>query len=74
LDLIITFFQHIYLAELKVWYGEEAHGRGLLQLADYLDRLDLDTGYLLIFDNNKKKSWTSDWVEINGKRIFWVRI
>jgi hypothetical protein len=74
LDLIITFFQHLYLAELKVWYGEEAHQRGLIQLADYLDRLGLDTGYLVIFDNNKKKTWTNDWIDIQNKRIFWVRI
>jgi AAA-like domain len=74
LDLIITFFQHLYLAELKVWYGEEAHQRGLIQLADYLDRLGLDTGYLVIFDNNKKKTWANDWIDIQNKRIFWVRI
>jgi AAA-like domain len=74
LDLIITFFEHLYLAELKVWYGEEAHGRGLIQLADYLERLGLDTGYLVIFDNNKKKTWTKDWIDVNGKRIFWVRV
>lgn len=37
LDLIITFFQHRYLLELKVWYGDAAPsrsdaGRGGVQL------------------------------------------
>ena len=74
LDVVITYFQHQYVAELKVWYGPAAHEEGLSQLADYLDRLGLDTGYLLIFDHNKKKFWKKDWVEVQGKRIFWVRI
>ncbi len=74
LDVVITYFQHQYVAELKVWYGQAAHDEGLLQLADYLDRLGLDTGYLLIFDHNKKKFWKKDWIEVDGKRIFWVRV
>ncbi len=74
LDLIATFFQHQYLIELKIWYGEEAHQKGLSQLANYLDRLGLDTGYLVIFDHNKKKIWKKDWVEVQGKRIYWVRV
>jgi hypothetical protein len=74
LDLVITFFQHRYLAELKVWRGEAAHQEGLNQLADYLDRLGLDTGYLVIFDNNKEKTWAKDWAEVKGKRIFWVKV
>jgi hypothetical protein len=74
LDIVITFHQHQYVAELKIWHGQAAHEKGLLQLADYLDRLGLDTGYLLIFDNNKRKNWKKEWEEVNGKRIFSVRI
>ncbi len=74
LDLIVTFFQHQYLIELKIWYGEQAHQKGLAQLADYLDRLGLSTGYLVIFDHNKKKFWKKNWVEVAGKRILWVRV
>jgi AAA+ ATPase superfamily predicted ATPase len=74
LDVVITFFQHWYLIELKIWRGEAAHQEGLIQLADYLDRIGLDTGYLVIFDNNKTKTWGKDWTEVNGKRIYWVKV
>jgi hypothetical protein len=74
LDVVITYHQHLYVAELKIWHGEEAHKKGLAQLADYLDKLGLDTGFLLIFDHNKKKNWKKDWVEVQGKRIFWARV
>jgi AAA-like domain len=74
LDVVITYNQFKYIAELKVWYGPVAHEKGLAQLADYLDRQDLDTGYLLIFDPSKKKTWKKDWKDFNGKRIFWVMV
>ena len=74
LDVVITYHQHKYLAELKVWKGPAAHERGLDQFADYLDRLGLDTGYLLIFDHSQKKMWKKDWIDVKGKRIFWVRV
>lgn len=74
LDVVVTYYQHQYVVELKVWYGTAAHERGVVQLADYLDRLGLQTGFLVIFDHSKRKSWKSDWIEVNGKRIFWVRV
>ena len=74
LDVVITYYQHHYVAELKIWRGPVAHEKGLGQLVDYLERLGLDTGYLLIFDTNKKKKWDKDWVNVQGKRIFWVRV
>jgi AAA-like domain len=74
LDLVVTYNTHKYIAEMKMWYGEAAHQKGLMQLADYLDRQGLDTGFLVIFDNAKKKLWTKDWIDVNGKRIFWVRV
>ena len=74
IDVTITFFHHKYVAELKIWYGEKAHQEGLEQLADYLDRLSLNEGYLLIFNKNKKKSWKNGWITAHGKKIFvaWV--
>jgi AAA-like domain len=74
LDVVITYHQHLYVAELKIWHGEDAHQKGLTQLVDYLDSLGLETGYLLIFDHNKKKTWKKDWVTVNGKRIFWAKV
>jgi len=74
LDLVITYLKQKYIAELKLWHGEKAHEKGLLQLADYLDRQAVNEGYLLIFDHAEVKKWDSKWVESNGKKIFavWV--
>ncbi len=72
IDVTITYFQHKYVAELKIWYGEKAHQDGLEQLADYLDRLALTEGYLLVFNKNKKKTWKNGWITAYGKRIFIV--
>jgi len=74
LDIAITFYQHKYVIELKVWRGKKAHATGLNQLADYLDKQGLDTGYLVIFDQRVKKSWHKEWVTVDNKRIFavWV--
>jgi AAA-like domain len=74
LDVVITYYQHQYVAELKLWYGPAANAEGLLQLADYLDRTGLDTGYLIIFDHSQRKLWEKDWVDVGDKRIFWVKV
>ena len=74
LDVVITYHQHQYVAELKIWRGAVAHEKGVAQLVDYLDRMDLDTGFLLIFDHNKKKTWTKGWLDVQGKRIFWAKV
>lgn len=74
LDIVVTYFEHRYIIELKRWYGPEYHERGLAQLADYLEAHSLDTGFLLIFDDRKKKDWKQQWIDFQGKRIFavWV--
>ena len=74
LDIVITYNQFKYIVELKIWYGDVAHEKGLTQLADYLDRQNLQLGYLLIFDHSKKKSWEKDWRDVEGKRILWLRV
>jgi hypothetical protein len=74
LDVTITYHQHKYVAELKIWYGQVAHEEGLEQLNDYLDRLHLTEGYLLIFDHKSIKTWHSEWITYKDKKIFaiWV--
>jgi hypothetical protein len=72
LDVVVTYFQHKYLIELKRWYGEKAHQAGLAQLSDYLDREHLKTGFLLIFEHKKEKSWRQEWMEIGDKKVFGV--
>jgi Predicted AAA-ATPase len=74
LDILITYYQHQYVIELKLWRGQTAHEAGLDQLTDYLDRLGLDEGFLLIFDPRVKKDWKREEMVHQGKRIFavWV--
>lgn len=72
LDVVITFYQHRYVAALKVWRGEAAHERGLIQLTGYLDGLGLREGFLVIFDHSAVKSWRQEKVEMDGKSIFMV--
>ncbi len=74
LDVVITYLQHKYIAELKIWRGQEAHTEGLIQLNDYLNRARLNEGYLIIFDHSKKKTWKKEWQTVGDKKIFvvWV--
>jgi hypothetical protein len=70
LDVTITFYQHKYVAELKIWRGQVAHEEGLSQLGDYLDRRKLTEGYLIIFDHKEIKTWDSGWIDYDNKKIF----
>ena len=74
LDVVITHLNNKYVAELKLWRGQKAHEKGLLQLWDYLERQNLNEGYLLIFDHSEVKKWQSAEIVVNGKNIFavWV--
>jgi Predicted AAA-ATPase len=72
LDVVLTYFNQKYVAELKIWRGPEAHEKGLIQLADYLDKQNLTEGYLVIFDHSVTKSWQMDRAEVKGKSIFMV--
>ena len=74
LDIIATYNEHKYILELKRWYGEVYHEKGIKQLCNYLDIQGERTGFLVIFEYNKVKSWHKEWIERDGKRIFavWV--
>ena len=74
LDVVITYLQYKYVAELKIWYGQKAHEKGLIQLSNYLDSQALNEGYLLIFDHSEVKNWRSEWIELADKKVFavWV--
>ena len=74
MDIAVSFFQHKYIIELKMWYGNVAHKKGLVQLGDYLDRQNKAEGYLVIFEQNVQKTWKKGWIRANGKKVFavWV--
>ena len=54
LDITITYNQSKYVIELKVWRGEKYHEKGKQQISDYLDRINLKEGYIVVFDNRIK--------------------
>ncbi len=75
LDVIITYLEQKYIIEIKIWHGEQAHKDGLEQLSDYLDRQNLKTGYLLIFDFRvQQKEYKHQQIKFLDKDIFavWV--
>jgi AAA-like domain len=74
MDIAVTFFQHKYIIELKMWRGNVAHKKGLVQLGDYLERQHQDQGFLVIFEQNIEKTWKKGWIRANGKKVFavWV--
>ena len=72
MDLVITHNNKRYVIELKIWRGEAYHQEGLEQLNDYLDTYSLKTGYLLIFNFNKKKEYKEDIIKYKDKELFTV--
>jgi hypothetical protein len=74
LDIVVTFGSQKYIIELKKWYGQEAHGKGLNQLKDYLDRQDQNLGFLIIYDFRRQsnKIGQNETVNIGSKKIFMV--
>ncbi len=74
MDIVITCQNQRHVIELKRWYGEKYHQKGLQQLSDYLDVYSLKKGYLLIYDFNKGKSYKEEQIRFQNKDIFivWV--
>lgn len=75
LDVVLTYMNNKYIIELKKWYGDEYHRKGLAQLCDYLERQSQSKGYLLIFDfRSRDKEWKQERIRMGNKEIFavWV--
>ena len=54
-DVIVDYKGEQFIIELKIWLGPSYHAKGEKQLAEYLEFHHLRTGYMLIFNFNKKK-------------------
>ncbi|MBF0224811.1 MAG: AAA-like domain-containing protein [Desulfobacterales bacterium] len=72
LDVVVTYLERRYVVELKVWHGPEAHAKGILQLKDYIDRIDVNEGYLIIYDFRGKKEWKQEQIMVENKEIFMI--
>ena len=63
LDLCVHYHQQNYPIELKIRYGDKTYQDGKQQLAEYMDKLGCQEGWLIVFDRRKKVSWET--------KIFW---
>lgn len=76
LDIVITFGKYKYIVELKIWRGDSYHRAGIKQLSEYLDRQNMETGYLLIYDLRKEtdKSGACETIVFEDKTIIaaWI--
>jgi hypothetical protein len=73
-DLLVEWKGQRDAIELKVRRGDKTEAQGLQQLSRYLDRLGLDEGFLVLFDQRKDVSWDDKLFEREvpgdkGKRI-----
>ena len=74
LDVVVTYLDKKYIVELKIWRGEKYHQKGLEQLVDYLDKQNVDKGYLLIFNFKQNKEYKWERINLDKKEIYavWV--
>jgi hypothetical protein len=69
-DLVIDYLGKQYVVEMKIWYGDQYNTAGEEQLADYLDALRLEKGYMLTFNFNKsRKKKEAVRKTIRGKKL-----
>jgi hypothetical protein len=74
MDIVITYGMQKEIIELKVWRGASYEDKGVNQLAEYLNIQKLDRGYMIIFNFNKNKEYTSNWIELDDKKVFEVMV
>jgi len=63
LDLYVQYQGSNYPIELKIRYGEQTYQEGIEKLADYMDKLSCQEGWLVVFDKRKHTAWKD--------KIFW---
>ena len=69
-DVIIDYLGQQYIVELKIWRGERYNAAGEKQIHDYLNYWNLNTGYMLSFNFNKKKTQGVRPVHVGDKLIY----
>ena len=69
-DVIVDYLGQQYIIELKIWRGERYNAEGEKQISEYLDYWNLNTGYMLSFNFNRKKEPGVKRVQIVDKILF----
>ena len=70
MDVVIHYSGQRYIVELKIWRGKRYHEDGEKQIMEYLDRFDLNTGYMVSFNFNQNKEPGVKRVTIGDKTLF----
>ena len=68
-DVIVDYHGEQFIVELKIWRGARYNEEGEQQICEYLERFDLQTGYMLSFCFNKNKVQGVKEIQINGKKL-----
>lgn len=63
MDLCVDYGGHQYPIEIKLRYDTKTIPDGLIQLSEYMDVVGEATGWLVVFDKRKTKTWE--------EKIFW---
>ena len=69
-DVIVDYLGQQYIIELKIWRGPRYNEDGEKQISEYLDYWNLNTGYMLSFNFNRKKEPGVKRVQIGDKVLF----
>ncbi|MCL1989905.1 MAG: PD-(D/E)XK nuclease family protein [Defluviitaleaceae bacterium] len=71
LDVIITYNKFKYIIELKIWNGEVYYKKAQGQLADYLEREQLEVGYMIVHDFRKiqHQRFTDETLTVGDKEL-----
>ncbi|MEN8215350.1 MAG: AAA-like domain-containing protein [Pseudomonadota bacterium] len=72
-DLLVEYGDERQMIELKLYYDSETRQEGLDQAARYLSRLELEQGYLIIFETRVSIPWEKriyrEEIFIEGKKV-----
>jgi hypothetical protein len=72
-DICVVYDGQKYPIELKLLQSEASRAESLKQLRGYMDKLEADAGWLVVFDRNPKKFWSKKTyvreVKADGKRV-----
>ena len=73
---MVDFNKDQFIIELKIWDGEMIKEKAYEQLLGYMNTKNAEKGYLLIFDFRKrrKKEQTTEWIQIEDKKIFSILV
>lgn len=68
-DMVIDYLGEQFVLEMKIWRGEAYHQKGEQQLAEYLERLHADKGYMVTFNFNQNKVTGRTEKVVSGKTL-----